>query len=194
MPIRIGEPVPPAFAKAVVLDAGGGSTELRALWADGPCALVFLRHFGCPTCAENVWELLPRLAELRALGVRVALVGSGAPEHLAPFAARVGLEGRAVDLLTDPTLAAYRAAGLARSAWATYRPASLYQMARSIARGHPHAPRRGDPLQQGGTLLVDHRGRIASYHRNASAGGQLPMVELIHAALGVAVRRGDMVL
>src|SRR5262245_64512768 len=100
MLLQIGEPVPEALAGANVLDAGGASWELCALWADGPALLVFLRHFGCPTCAENVGELLPRLAELRALGVRVALVGSGSPEHLAAFAARTGVEGRAIDLLT----------------------------------------------------------------------------------------------
>src|SRR5262245_8337380 len=138
MPLRVGEPIPAALSEAAVVDAGGRSVKLGTLWADGPCALVFLRHFGCPTCVENVIELLPRLTELRSLGMRVALVGSGKPEHLAPFAARAGLEGRAIDLLTDPALAAYRAAGLTRSAWATYRPASLYQVARSMAHGHDH--------------------------------------------------------
>jgi hypothetical protein len=194
MPIRIGEPVPAELAKAVILDAGGGSVELRSLWADGPLALVFLRHFGCPSCAENVSELLPRLPELRRLGLRVALVGSGAPADVGPFVAHAGLQGRAVDLFVDPSLAAYRAAALARSAWATYGPASLYQMARSMVRGHRHARRCGDALQQGGTLLVDHRGRLAFYHRNASAGGHPPAVELVHAALGVAARTSALIL
>jgi hypothetical protein len=170
------------------------TVALGTRWARCPCALVFLRHFGCPSCGENVAELLPRLAELCTLGVGVALVGSGEPAHVAPFVALAGLEGRAIEVLTDPTLAAYRAAGLARGAWATYRPVSLYQMARSMARGHAHARPRGDPLQQGGTLLVDQRGRLAFYHRNQSTGDHPPAVELVDAALAVVARDGAMIL
>jgi hypothetical protein len=193
MSLQVGEPVHAALAQAVVLRAGdaaeGAATvTLGTLWEEGPCALVFLRHFGCPACGENVAELLPRLAELRALGVRVALVGSGEPPHVAPFVALAGLEGRTVDVLTDPTLAAYRAADLARGTWATLNPVSLYRVARAMARGYPHGPALGDPLQQGGTLLVDHGGRLAFYHRNAGVGDHPPAVELVDAALALAAR------
>jgi hypothetical protein len=199
MSLQVGEPVPAALANAVVLRPSRDAAEaapvvLGTLWEDHPCALVFLRHFGCPACGENVAELLPRLAELRALGLGVALVGSGEPAHVAPFAALAGLDGRAVEVLTDPTLAAYRAAGLARGAWATLNPASLYRVARAMVRGYAHGPPRGDPLQQGGTLLVDQRGRLAFYHRNASVGDDPPAVELVDAALAVAARNHAMIL
>jgi peroxiredoxin len=194
MSLRPGDPVPAALATTLVLDADGRQVELGSRWAEGPCVLVFLRHFGCPACADHVAEMLPRLAELRAIGMRVALVGSGEPEHIAPFVARVGLEGRGVEVLTDPTLAAFRAAGLVRSAWATYGPVALYQVARSMTRGHPHLPPLGDRLQQGGTLLVDHGGRLAFYHRNASVGGDPPMVDLVDAALSVAAHKSCVVL
>jgi len=194
MSLQVGEPVPPALAKATVLRSAGDEVVLGTLWAEGPCVLVFLRHFGCPACAENVGEILPRLADLRTLGVRVALVGSGEPAQVVAFVARAGLEGRAVEVLTDPTLAAYRAAGLARGTWATLGPVSLYQVARSMARGYAHARVQGDPLQQGGTLVVDHRGRLAFYHRNESAGDHPPAVKLVDAALALTARSGAMIL
>jgi peroxiredoxin len=188
MALHTGAPVPSALSQTRVQNAEGQRVELGTLWAKGPCALVFLRHFGCPACAEHVSEVLPRLLELRALGVRVALVGSGAPEHIGPFAERVGLEGRPIDLLTDPTLAAFRAAGLVRSAWSTYQPASLVRVARAMTRGHAHLPPQGDALQQGGTVLVDQEGRVAFYHRNESVGGDAPLVTLVDAALAVVAR------
>ncbi len=202
MSLQVGKLVPPALAEAVVLRPGLGESDaaeagtvvLGTLWADRACALVFLRHFGCPACAENVEGLLPRLAEMRALGVGVALVGSGEAAHVGPFAALTGLEGRPAEVLTDPTLAAYRAAGLVRSAWSTFRPVSLYRVARAMALGHPHDRPLGDPLQQGGTLLVDRGGRLAFYHRNESVGDHSPPVELVDAALAVAARHGSMML
>ncbi len=36
----------PALAALTVLDEQGHAVPLVALWADGPCVLVFIRHFG----------------------------------------------------------------------------------------------------------------------------------------------------
>ena len=58
--------------------------------------------------------LLPRLDELEALGVNVMLVGNGPVEALPAFVREHGLERRAVTVVTDPSLAAFRAAGLRR--------------------------------------------------------------------------------
>src|SRR5262245_53790613 len=107
MSLHVGEPAPTALANAAILDGEGRPIELASLWAEGPAALLFLRHFGCPACADHVAELRPRLGELRALGVRIALIGNGEPEHIGPFAARVGMEARTMELFTDPTLAAF---------------------------------------------------------------------------------------
>ncbi len=35
-----------ALAGLTVLDEQGHTVPLAALWAGGPCALVFVRHFG----------------------------------------------------------------------------------------------------------------------------------------------------
>lgn len=35
-----------ALAALTVLDEQGAAVPLAALWADGPCVLVFIRHFG----------------------------------------------------------------------------------------------------------------------------------------------------
>lgn len=36
----------PSLAALTVLDEQGRAVALPTLWADGPCVLVFIRHFG----------------------------------------------------------------------------------------------------------------------------------------------------
>jgi peroxiredoxin len=191
--VRTGEAVPREVAEATVVLANGARAPLASFWERGPCALVLLRHFGCVGCAQQVTELAPRLDELARAGVRTVLVGSGTSEQLAAFVERHALARAAVDTVTDPELAVYRALGLERSTWATIGPRSLVETVRAMAAGHPHRPPEGDPTQQGGVLLVDGRGVVRMYKRNRSIGDYAPACELVDAALRLAIERGSAV-
>src|SRR5262245_23538014 len=89
--IEIGKPPPPALAEATVLDASGNETRLGEAWRKGPCLVLFLRHFGCIGCAEQVEEISPRLAEIETAGVRTIFVGNGAPSFIEGFVERFAL-------------------------------------------------------------------------------------------------------
>jgi peroxiredoxin len=186
---KLGEVLPRAFADAVVTDARGAEVALSSFWEGGPCLLVLLRHFGCVGCAEQVTELAPRLDELARAGVRVVLVGNGTKEQLVAFMARQALVGAAVDVVTDPSLRAYEALGLVRSAWATVGPRALYQLARAMGAGFPHRLVEGDPTQQGGAILVDERGVVRFIHRNRSLGDHASASDLVEAALRLAIEQ-----
>jgi peroxiredoxin len=155
--------------------------------------LILVRQFGCVGCAVQVTELVPRLDELARAGVRVVLIGNGTPDQLAGFVERNRLAGRAVDLVTDPTLAVYRALGLLRSRWATLGPRALYEMVRAMGAGHPHLHVEGDAMQQGGAVVVDPRGIVSFAKRNRSIGDHAPASDLVEAALRLAIetRGGD---
>ncbi len=185
--LRVGEPVPAELAEATILGADGAPVTVRSLWERTPCLLVFLRHFGCVGCAEQVTELSPRLPELARAGVRTVLVGNGSREQRAAFVERHALERAQVEVMTDPSLKVYRALGLIRSRWAAIGPRAVVDIARAMTGGQPHRPVEGDPLQQGGVLLVDARGRVRFYRRSRSLGDHPRACDLVDAALQLAV-------
>ena len=60
-----------------VLDLEGRPVRLGDLWKDRRAVLVFVRHFGCLFCRQQVAELTPYLGRIRATGADVFLVGNG---------------------------------------------------------------------------------------------------------------------
>lgn len=187
----VGRAVPDELARATVLDREGRERPLASFWADGPCLLLFLRHFGCIGCAEQVTELSPRLHELHDAGLRTVLVGNGAPSFIDGFTQRHRLDDKKVEIVTDPSLRAFRAMGLVRSAWATVGARAMVEAIRAFTDGHRQPAVEGDRWQQGGALLVDEHGRVARYHKNESLGDHDRAADLVDAALALLVRRSD---
>ncbi|MBP8809633.1 MAG: AhpC/TSA family protein [Kofleriaceae bacterium] len=183
MSLPIGQPAPAALAAAVVTRADGTPLTLGAAWAERDLVLVFVRHFACAGCSQHVAALRPRLDEVAALGAAVVIVGSGNPTQLAAFTTRERLAHPAVTCATDPTLAAYRAAGLSRSAWGTLGPIALGQLVAALARGHVNGRPQGDLYQQGGTLVLARGGVVLAYHRAAHLGEHLPVVDVVDVLL-----------
>jgi peroxiredoxin len=188
--IRVGEAVPEALASAEVLDAAGGAHRLGEAWAGAPAVVVFLRHFGCIGCSEQVTELAPRLRELAELGVKTVLIGNGAADFITGFIERHALSDKPVSLFTDPSLNSFRAAGLLRSWWRAAGPRALIDIARALGRGHRGHAREGDTAQQGGALVVGGDGRVALHHVNRSLGDHAAAADLVDAALAIAAQKG----
>ena len=186
--LTVGSSVPERFADAQVSDGQGHVVPLRSFWHGRPCLLVFIRHFACVGCGEQVTELSPRLPELERAGVRVVLVGNGEPRYLAGFVERYALGDKPVEIVTDPSLESFREAGLVRSWWATHGPRAIVDLARAMSKGLPHLPAEGDANQQGGVLLVDVDGTLRFYHRNESLGDHPSASQLVETALVLTVR------
>jgi peroxiredoxin len=181
--MEVGQRVPEALAQARVLDRTGAGDCLGAAWLEADAIVIFVRHFGCAACSEHLAELRPRLAELATLGVRVVVVGNGASDQLAAFVADQQLAGYPVEVVTDPTLAAYRAAGLDRARLGTVGPRALAALGLLALRGHSNGRVRGDRWQQGGTLYVRRGGELAFVHRSARIGDHAAIAEVVELAL-----------
>jgi peroxiredoxin len=181
--IAVGQRVPPALAAVEVLDLDERPRVLATTWSARDVVLVYVRHFACIGCAEHLDVLRPRLAELAQLEVDVVVVGSGTPEQLAAFVEREHLARPGVHCFTDPTLAAYRAAGFVRSRWSTFGPRALGQSVRAFLHGHRNGRPQGDLLQQGGTLYVRRGGEVAFYHRAVSLGDHGRIADVVDIAL-----------
>ncbi len=179
----VGQPVPASVAGAIVRDADNRAHALGAAWAARDAVVVFVRHFGCAGCSAHVGELRPRLAELAQLEVGVALVGNGSPMHLAAFIEREQLAGQPIAMFTDPTRAAYVAAGFERSWLGAVGPRALGNLVGLALRGYPNARGQGDAAQQGGTLYVARGGRLAMYHRAARLGDHARTTDVVAVAL-----------
>lgn len=190
--MRVGEAVPKTLALCSVLDREGREIVLQSLWAAGPALLVFMRHFGCLCLSAQVTELSPRLFELHQLGVRTVFIGNGAPHFIDGFIERFGLADKRVEIVTDPSLASFRAAGFLHSWWATYGLRGLWDAIRAWGAGHVNHSGEGDALQQGGTLLVDANGRIAWYYRDASRGGHAPSVDIVDVVIRLILKQSSL--
>ena len=187
--LAVDQSVPAELANANIHDATGAIVPLATCWATRDALLVFVRHFGCRGCSEHVGALRPRLDELTALDVRVALIGNGNADQLAAFVDREQLAGYAIDVFTDPSLAAYRAAGLDRTWMGTIGPRAVAGIVGLALRGYTNRGIGGDVAQQGGTLYVTRAGVLAYYHRSARIGDNAPVVDVVDVAL--AVRAGE---
>ncbi|MCA9584154.1 MAG: redoxin domain-containing protein [Myxococcales bacterium] len=184
--LRVGERVPDALLDAHVVDARGTSQRLADWWGDARTLTLFVRHFGCAGCAVHVHEAAGRLPELSDLGVATFVVGCGTPAHAARFVDRMALEGIGLTVLTDPSLAAQRAAGLTRSGWGAWGVVPIVRSARLWLEGFPtHLP-AGDTSQQGGTLLLDRRRSVRFFHASARLGDNASMSDVMEAALAMA--------
>ncbi len=183
--LEIGKPVPEALAQAQVLDAGGEPSRLGARWNGGPAAVVFLRHFGCAACAEHVAQLAPRLHEFTRLGLRIVYVGNGAPNFIQGFIERNAIDPDEVDVVTDPSLKAFDAAGLVRSRASAFGAGALFGLARAMLTGNRQGAVEGDNDQQGGVLIVGADGILAYRYRDQRTGDHAPLTDAVDAALRI---------
>ena len=131
--------------------------------------------------------LVARLPELDALGIRTILVGNGPTTALAGFVRHMALARRAVTVVTDPSLAAFRAAELARPPFHGLRAA--VEAIRELAAGYAPGPVLGDALQLGGAFLVDTRGRVVYHHRSRSPGDLVDSSDIVHMGLALLVEQ-----
>ena len=172
-----------ALGKAVLRSGDDNELLLGSLWTDQPAALIFVRHFGCIGCSENVSLLAPRLPELVQLGFRVAIIGCGAPLFIQGFRERNRLLHLPIEVFSDEKLESYQQLRLAYGFRYGLGPRGVYEMAKAFIQGHRSSDLQGDPRQQAGALLIDQEGMVHFYHRNESLGDHVSPSALIEAAL-----------
>ncbi len=148
VPVRAGEVVPKDLAQSKVLDREGQEIVLQSFWAERPALLVYLRHFGCLCLSAQITELARRLDELDRLRIRTVFISNGAPHFIDAFVERFLLADKPVDIVTDPSLVSFQAAGMLRSWWATFGPRGIWDGIRATADGHVNRLGEGDNLQQ----------------------------------------------
>ena len=155
------------LATLTVLDADGRTIELGSLWRDHTAVLVFLRHFGCIHCRDHVVQLDKQLAQFRAKGAELYVIGNGSPSFIAGLREQTGWTG---PIYTDPSLAAYQAAQLKRGVLRTLDPRGYGKALRAMVGGQRQGRTQGDQWQQGGVLVVAPDGTVLYQQASERAG------------------------
>jgi len=167
LPPQVGDPAP----DAILPDHEGTPTTLSALWADQPVLFLFWRHFGCSCGMDRAARLRGELADYRAGGGEVVIIGQGEPERAARYRELQRLD---VPILTDPDRSTYETYGLlqgttaqilfdAPDAFLRCEPAAGMELAASR-----HGTDRAlvdDPFQLPGEFVIGSDGIIAYAHR-----------------------------
>jgi hypothetical protein len=141
--------------------------------------LVFIRHFGCIFCREQVTRYREALPAMAACGYQLVVVGQGTAAHARAFRDEHGLT---FPLVVDTRLEAFKAAGLKRSVLhSLLDPRVWWRALGTIKRGVKPARLLGDPWQNGGTFVLDAAGRERFRHISRYAGDHPGMGDVLSA-------------
>lgn len=163
--------VPEQLASLSLPDADDKKVRVGDLWADRTAALVFIRHFGCPSCRAQVTALRDHVASFEPLGATLVLVGNGAPHFARAFREEIGLS---CPILCDVEKKAYGLLGMHYGRGTLLTPGAVLSTARAMTKGFMPRGQQGDRFQQGGVLVVARGGRVVLQHRAKDSGDTLP--------------------
>lgn len=149
----------------------GSQVLLSSLYADDKLVLIFLRHFGCTFCREQVAQL--RLQSK----LNVVFVGMGTVEETSEFKRKMRSPHA---FIADPNREVYRAFGLGTGTGK--QVFNLKVFARGFGatlRGHFVGAPIGDPWQMPGVFLIDSTGEIVWEYRSVDIADNIGSADLI---------------
>jgi peroxiredoxin len=166
------------IADSMVLNTAGTAVPVAKLWQSAPAVVGFVRHYGCLLCHEQVVELRRAQAEIEGRGAKLWIIGNGRPNDARTFA----LMHNMVDsVFTDPSRALYRALGMKNGVTRTFAFESLRHAYRAYQEGHRQSMTKGDPWQQGGTIVVGRGGDLVYVYVSQVAGDHAPLDAVLSA-------------
>jgi peroxiredoxin len=163
----------------IVKDPDGRDVRLGQLWAENTAVLVFVRHFGCLFCRQQVAELSDERERIRSLGAELAVIGHGTVEETRAFRDEHHL---ACPLFTDPGRQAYRALAMRHGRRTLMSPRVVVHTITALWQGFRQTFVAGDPLQQGGVIVIAPGG-VERFRYISREAGDHPPVSRILAAL-----------
>ena len=116
-------------------------------------------------------------------GARLHVIGNGSPSFIEGFRETTGYPG---PIYTDPSLTVFGAAQLKRGVMKTFDPRALGKTIGAFARGHRQGRIKGDPWQQGGTLVVAPSGEVLYHHASERPGDNASASEIADALRAAA--------
>ncbi|XP_036912072.1 peroxiredoxin-like 2C isoform X2 [Sturnira hondurensis] len=185
------QPLAAAVAELPVLDAFGRRVPFGELFRERRAIVVFVRHFLCYTCKEYVEDLakIPK-SLLQEANVTLTVIGQSSYHHIEPFCK---LTGYCHEIYVDPERKIYERLGMKRGEEIISSAQLKGTLNSSSSRGQsPHVKSnilsgslsslwravtgplfdfQGDPVQQGGTLILGPacRSSACGLHKQTSS-------------------------
>ena len=150
---------------AIVNLDSGESVNLDSLYADRPLALVFMRHYGCIFCREQ-------LASLREFkDDNIILVGMGDQKETVEFKRRMEVPQ---PIISDPTKALFQQFGLRRASFGQFvNRRVVTRGVNALRAGHREGIPNADPLQLAGIFILNTDGEVVFEHRSTDSSDNL---------------------
>lgn len=135
-------------------------------------------------CREQVAGFRSRAADLKRAGVKLIFIGNGTAAMASDFQAFMNLAD--VPVWTDPKRQTYAHLGFKRGWASVLDPAAVRYALRALKAGFRQGRTQGDPIQQGGVLVVKKGGAVEYGFASASAGDHPPVELVVEHALRAA--------
>ncbi len=177
----MAEKAPKELMQARIFDEKGQPLLVSELWQGKPAVIMWVRHFGCIACTAQVEEFKPEVRKLREANVHFAIIGSGAPNFVHGFKERMEID---VPVYSDEKRVSYEALKMRRGLKTMVDPRQI----KNILWPFKYRQRKimGDPLQQGGVLVIRPDGTITYKYISEYNGDHPAPHEVVAAALKVA--------
>lgn len=159
-------------------DPDGREIRLGQLWATHTAVLVFVRHFGCLFCRQQIAAIAPLGERVRSLGAELVVIGHGSLEETRAFRDEQAVP---FPLFTDPTRQAYCALEMRRNPRSILTLGVLARSLKAWASGFRQTRIAGDPFQQGGVVVIAPAGVERYRFISREAGEHAPAADIIAA-------------
>lgn len=154
-------------------------SPLRALAAQSPALVVFLRSFGCTFCREAMADVAAVRDEIRASGATVAFVHGGSEAEADRWFAKYGLAE--VTRISDPTLSHYHAFGLGRTSVQALVDPKVWTRGAVCALSHGFGAQTPEMMRQLPGIFVVQRDRILAEYRHRSPADRPDYLRLVQS-------------
>lgn len=140
----------------VVTTETGETRDLSEFYKDKPLVLVFLRHFGCIFCREQITGLRP-YGDLN-----IVFVSMGRVNEAAEFKERMEIPQT---ILSDPNKLLYEAFGLRRGSFSQIvSPTITRKSIQAFKMGSRPGMLKQDPWMMAGVFRVEPDGEVSYCH------------------------------
>jgi len=123
-------------------------------------------------------QLHRSIKDIHDAGAELYVISNGAPLFIDGFRETTHFDGV---VLTDPTLAAYKAAQLERGFFKTVNLGGAIKSVGALRRGFRQGKTEGDATQQGGVLVVAPGGKVLYHHVSKHPGDNAPAEDIVRA-------------
>ena len=184
-----------AMNSLVVLNAEGEAISVPMLWQKRRIILVFLRHFGCRFCKQQVRTMKVVHTRLKEAGTEVVLVSLGTPDQIERYRKELNIPA-CIEVYVDPepdAPVAYAAFKLQSGRNLVLEHARVAELgSHALAEGNTDGgyasstgPYTGNVFQVGGVFVLGS-GNVCDYaYRSSYAGDHPNAAAMLEAAAGI---------